>query len=67
LPWYEAPNRQTVQDRLIFGHWSALGLRLDSNVLALDTGCLWGGSLTAVRLEDRALFQVPCEKRSHHS
>ena len=67
LPWYEAPNRQTVQDRLIFGHWSALGLRLDSNVLALDTGCLWGGLLTAVRLEDRALFQVPCEKRSHHS
>ncbi|NDU91970.1 MAG: symmetrical bis(5'-nucleosyl)-tetraphosphatase [Ferrovum sp.] len=66
LPWYDVPGRQSRGDKLIFGHWSALGLRLDSNVLALDTGCLWGGQLTAVRLEDQALFQVSCEKRSHH-
>ena len=66
LPWYEVPERRSRADKIIFGHWSALGLRLDSNVLALDTGCLWGGQLTAVRLEDQALFQVQCEKRSHH-
>jgi bis(5'-nucleosyl)-tetraphosphatase (symmetrical) len=66
LPWYDVPGRQSSGDKIIFGHWSALGLRLDSNVLALDTGCLWGGQLTAVRLEDQALFQVPCERRSHH-
>ena len=67
LPWYDVPGRQSRADKIVFGHWSALGLRLDSNVLALDTGCLWGGQLTAVRLEDQALFQVPCEKRSHHA
>ncbi|MDE2259027.1 MAG: symmetrical bis(5'-nucleosyl)-tetraphosphatase [Betaproteobacteria bacterium] len=67
LPWYDIPGRQSRAGKIIFGHWSALGLHLGSNVLALDTGCLWGGQLTAVRLEDQALFQVPCEKRSHHS
>jgi bis(5'-nucleosyl)-tetraphosphatase (symmetrical) len=66
LPWYALPQRKTRNDTIIFGHWSALGLQLDSNILALDTGCLWGRHLTAVRLSDRMLFQVPCEKRSHH-
>jgi len=45
---------------IVFGHWSTLGLVMTPKVLALDTGCVWGGRLTAVRLEDRALFQVPC-------
>lgn len=66
MPWFEVPGRRSAGEAIVFGHWSALGLHLDSDVLALDTGCLWGGKLTAVRLEDRALFQVPCETRSHH-
>lgn len=58
LPWFDAPNRQSASVTVIFGHWSALGLKLCDNLCALDTGCLWGGKLSAVRLEDRALFQV---------
>ncbi len=59
LPWFEAP-RQSADTILITGHWSALRLRLEPNLLAIDSGCLWGGALTAVRLEDRELFQEPC-------
>ena len=60
-PWYLAPQRKSADSTVIFGHWSALGLKVDSKLLALDTGCLWGGKLTAVRLEDRQVFQVPCQ------
>jgi bis(5'-nucleosyl)-tetraphosphatase (symmetrical) len=60
LPWYEVPTRKTRKDTVIFGHWSALGLKLESNIIALDTGCLWGGPMSAIRLEDRKLFQVAC-------
>ncbi len=68
MPWFQVPGRRSAGENLIFGHWSALGLHLDqpSRLLALDTGCLWGGHLTAVRLEDLALFQVSCPRRSHH-
>ncbi|MDR0674606.1 MAG: symmetrical bis(5'-nucleosyl)-tetraphosphatase [Zoogloeaceae bacterium] len=58
LPWFDLPGRRSADHVLITGHWSALGLYRLPNLLALDTGCLWGGQLTAVRLEDRALFQV---------
>lgn len=60
LPWFEAPNRRSADQVLITGHWSALGLKLTANLLALDSGCLWGGHLSAVRLEDRTVFQVEC-------
>lgn len=60
LPWFEVPGRRSANTPIIFGHWSALGLLLEPNVLALDTGCLWGGKLSALRLEDRRLFQVSC-------
>ncbi|MDP1558625.1 MAG: symmetrical bis(5'-nucleosyl)-tetraphosphatase [Nitrosomonas sp.] len=63
LPWFEAPNRASQEATIICGHWSALGLKIQQNLIALDTGCLWGGSLTAVRLEDRKIFQVPCVPR----
>jgi bis(5'-nucleosyl)-tetraphosphatase (symmetrical) len=45
---------------LVCGHWSALGLKTTPRLAALDSGCVWGGKLTVLRLEDRALFQVPC-------
>ena len=60
LPWFEVPGRRSAATTLVTGHWSALGLKMLPNLLALDSGCLWGGPLTAVRLEDRALFQVQC-------
>jgi bis(5'-nucleosyl)-tetraphosphatase (symmetrical) len=61
LPWFNLTQRQSEAATIIFGHWSALGLKLTANVIALDTGCLWGGQLTALRLEDRQIFQVSCE------
>ncbi|HBZ30596.1 MAG TPA: symmetrical bis(5'-nucleosyl)-tetraphosphatase [Nitrosomonas nitrosa] len=64
LPWFEAPQRASSSATVVFGHWSALGLQVRDNILALDTGCLWGGQLTAIRLEDRRVFQVPCARRS---
>jgi len=60
LPWYAAPKRKSEKETVVFGHWSALGLMLKKNAIALDTGCLWGGQMTAIRLEDRKLFQVAC-------
>ena len=59
LPWFAVPQRASLTHTLVCGHWSALGLRREEKLLALDTGCLWGGELTAVRLEDRTVFQVP--------
>jgi bis(5'-nucleosyl)-tetraphosphatase (symmetrical) len=58
LPWYETrpPERQLV----VCGHWSALGLKLGARVAVLDSGCVWGGALTALRLEDRWVHQVRC-------
>jgi bis(5'-nucleosyl)-tetraphosphatase (symmetrical) len=60
LPWFAAPGRKSAGTTLVTGHWSALGLKIMPDLLALDSGCLWGGPLTAVRLEDRAVFQAPC-------
>jgi len=59
-PWFDITGHQSKDATIIFGHWSALGLQQREKLFALDTGCLWGGQLTALRLEDRALFQVPC-------
>lgn len=60
LPWFEAPGRASADATVVCGHWSALGLRLAPGLIALDSGCLWGGELSAVRLEDRQVFQVTC-------
>jgi bis(5'-nucleosyl)-tetraphosphatase (symmetrical) len=60
LPWFAASGRRSADVTVVFGHWSGLGLHLGDGVVGIDTGCVWGGTLTAVRLEDRRLFQVPC-------
>ncbi len=60
LPWFDVPSRKSLTHTMVCGHWSALGFRQQEKLLALDSGCLWGGSLTAVRLEDRRAFQLPC-------
>ena len=67
FPWFDVPARASASARVIFGHWSALGLLLRDNLLALDTGCVWGRSLTAVRLHDRKLFQATCGNVRAHS
>lgn len=62
LPWFEVEERASRDGFVICGHWSALGLRLEPDFAALDSGCLWGGQLTAMRLEDRQVFQVDCRQ-----
>lgn len=51
LPWFEVPDRRSASLKIIFGHWSTLGFRADNGIYALDTGCLWGGRLTALRID----------------
>ena len=62
-PWFEYENRKEIELKIIFGHWSTLGFYHDENVLALDTGCLWGGTLTAARidLDEVEIVAVECE------
>lgn len=60
MPWFEVPDRKTAGTPIVCGHWSSLGLLLKDDVIALDTGCVWGGKLTAVRLSDRKIYQVGC-------
>jgi len=65
LPWFDIPNRQTANATVAFGHWSTLGWLGRDDVLSMDTGCVWGGALSALRfnLQDAAqeLIQVQCE------
>ena len=63
MPWFDVPNRASSEATIIFGHWSALGLQHRNHVYALDTGCLWGGELTAMELETKAITQVPCNTK----
>lgn len=62
LPWYQIPERASANVKIIFGHWAALQGKTNSpHVYALDTGCVWGNALTAMRLEDEELFSVSCK------
>lgn len=65
MPWFDVPNRASLDHTILFGHWSALGLQHRNNVHALDTGCLWGGHLTAFTLETKAITQVPCNQKDN--
>jgi len=66
MPWFDVPGRQTADVTVAFGHWSTLGWLGRRDVLSLDTGCVWGGSLSALRLGDtpqearHTLVQIPC-------
>ena len=69
MPWFDVPGRRTAQDTVVFGHWSTLGPLARRDVVAMDTGCVWGGCLSALRLDpqqaagplDWTLHQVHCE------
>jgi bis(5'-nucleosyl)-tetraphosphatase (symmetrical) len=60
-PWFEIGTRLSADTRVVFGHWSALGLVVRKDVVGLDSGCVWGGSLTALNLDaDPAPIAVSC-------
>jgi bis(5'-nucleosyl)-tetraphosphatase (symmetrical) len=61
MPWFEIPNRATQNEKVLFGHWASLqGICAIPNVFPLDTGCVWGNCLTAMRLEDNLKFHELC-------
>jgi bis(5'-nucleosyl)-tetraphosphatase (symmetrical) len=62
IPWFDAPDARWHGPRVVFGHWSTLGFLTNARVTGLDTGCVWGGTLTALRLDDPEAkpVQVPC-------
>lgn len=62
LPWYEVPQRASRGTTLVVGHWAALGLLVRPDVIALDTGCVWGRKLSALRLGDRRIEQCDCSE-----
>ncbi|MBN8775390.1 symmetrical bis(5'-nucleosyl)-tetraphosphatase [Thiomonas arsenitoxydans] len=67
LPWFALPQRETAQTPIAFGHWSTLGLRWEHNALCLDSGCLWGGALSALKLPPAGqpwldITQIPCTR-----
>lgn len=67
VPWFDAPHRRTADTLVVFGHWAALGLVMRDDVIALDTGCVWGNRLSAVRLHAdparREVVQVDCDAK----
>lgn len=66
IPWFEHPDRKSINYQLIFGHWASLGLYYSNNVIGLDTGCVWGGRLTAINMdiigEEIQTISVSCNK-----
>lgn len=65
LPWFDVPGRRTAGDTIAFGHWSTLGYVRRKDIIALDTGCVWGGCLSALRLDAAGaheLIQEQCEQ-----
>lgn len=63
LPWFDVPDRASRDMTIVCGHWSALGLLVRPDLCSLDSGCVWGGRLTAFRLEDAQVFQVECSSQ----
>ena len=60
VPWFRASAWQAPEQVIVHGHWASLGLWITPRHVALDSGCVWGGLLTALRLDDRAVFAVSC-------
>ncbi|MES2946988.1 MAG: symmetrical bis(5'-nucleosyl)-tetraphosphatase [Pseudomonadota bacterium] len=71
MPWFDVPSRLTAGASVAFGHWSTLGWLGRTDLLSLDTGCVWGGCLSALRFNlqnlDQELIQVECEAAQHPS
>lgn len=66
IPWFAIHERRLATQKILFGHWASLNCQVSyPNLYPLDSGCIWGGSLTALRLEDGKRFQVPGLQKSH--
>jgi bis(5'-nucleosyl)-tetraphosphatase (symmetrical) len=63
LPWFRHPHRRQPDTTIICGHWAALGLHIEPTLMAIDSGCIWGRQLTAIRLDDRQVFQVDSARK----
>ncbi|MBN2768076.1 MAG: symmetrical bis(5'-nucleosyl)-tetraphosphatase [Campylobacterales bacterium] len=63
MPWFFHPDRKKIEQKIIFGHWSTLGFHRNESVLGLDTGCIWGGALSAARIDDKSekIITFECE------
>jgi bis(5'-nucleosyl)-tetraphosphatase (symmetrical) len=61
-PWFKHKHRLTRDISVVFGHWAALGVRVKKRYISMDSGCVWGGKLSALRLEDRELIKIKCSK-----
>jgi bis(5'-nucleosyl)-tetraphosphatase (symmetrical) len=61
LPWFDIPNRAIQDATVVFGHWAAQGLLIRDDIICLDSGCVWGRCLTALRLQDKQLIQINCD------
>jgi bis(5'-nucleosyl)-tetraphosphatase (symmetrical) len=66
VPWFDHPQRQSRSTTVVFGHWSTLGLVMREDVIGIDTGCVWGGKLTALSWPERTVRQVSCPQ-SHRA
>lgn len=64
MPWFDVPGRASSDTPIICGHWAALGRLSRDDLLSIDTGCVWGRALTAVRLEDRRFYDCDCSSVS---
>jgi len=62
VPWFRAPDRRSLDVTVLFGHWSQLGFHRGAHEIGLDTGCVWGGRLTALRLDDGMVFSEPARE-----
>ncbi len=60
FPWFQLPSPHPRTETVMFGHWSALGVRVNERCIALDGGCVWGNTLACLRLEDRKIYTVAC-------
>ena len=67
IPWFRVPGRRNADLKIVFGHWAALGYYREPGIYALDSGCVWGNRLTALRLDaadgENAVYQVSCKGR----
>lgn len=66
IPWFEYPGRKSIKYRILFGHWASMGFYQANNVIGLDTGCVWGGSLSAINMdiisEEVRTLSVKCNR-----
>ena len=60
MPWFDVPGRASADTPIVCGHWAALGVIARNDLLTIDTGCVWGRELSALRLDDRRLYQCDC-------